>query len=249
MRWIAWMMLLGWCTACSSGPTPKPTPAPTEPAPAAAPAPAATACDTPVPLEEVFGVWQLLSLHEMALSTENLHEITQDPVAALLFLYQHQDLKGTTRHRAFEALSFVPDPRVKALYLTQIKQQDGSPLRHKALLGFARAWPQEATEVLGGVLATDVDVQIRLTAAHALGRFCGDEGRALILQAIDIEKESWAREKMQRYANPDAARPPMPMPTPKPKPHLDPFSHHQGPAQPYRMVDGHAAQLHYHLVD
>jgi hypothetical protein len=200
MKIKALTLTLGLCVmGCASGKAASPPP---QPAPVEAPAPAAPDCKDPLPMEEIFGVWQLLSLHKMALSAETLREISPDPAAALLYLYERQDFKVTTRHRAFEALSFVPDDRVKALYRRVLRDADSGPLRHKAILGFARAFPDEATDVLGGVLATDVDVQIRLTAAQALGRFCGDKGRALVRQAIDAEAEGWARDKLRRYAEP-----------------------------------------------
>ena len=182
------------------------------------PVPVAACAETP-PLGGLFAVWQMLSLHDLKLSAEDLQAAAEDPVAALIYLSRHEDVIPSTRLRALEALSFVPDDRVKALYMELLKPVpegvDDNP-RHKAITGFARAFPKEALGVIGPVLAIEVDPQIRLTAAKALVEFCGEDGRIVVFQASDVEPEKWVRDKMRDYAT-DRDNPMEPAPG-KPKP-------------------------------
>ncbi len=183
------------------------------------PAEPAAACPETPPLGELFAIWQMLSHHEFVISAADLRAASKDPVSALIYLSQHEDVIPSTRLRALEALSFVPDDRVKALYTKLLKPVeegvDDNP-RHKAIMGFARAFPDEALGVIGPVLAIEVDPQIRLTAAKALVEFCGEDGRIVVFQAADVESEKWVRDKMRNYAT-DRDNPMEPAPG-KPKP-------------------------------
>ena len=160
-------------------------------------------CDAGLPMAELFGVWQLLSYHEARISAEGLRQASSDPAAALIFLYARDDLLPSTRLRSLEAMAFVPDQRVEIVYEKLLASKDGSDDQHKAIIGFARAWPEKALRKLSPHLTTPVDPQIRLTAAQALSTFCGDEGRKVVVQAADLELEAWVKEGMLKYAAPD----------------------------------------------
>lgn len=162
-------------------------------------------CPETPPLGELFAVWQLLSHHEFRVSADDLRAASKDPVAALMYLFAHDEVIPSTRLRALEALSFVPDDRVKALYkdlLRPVAEGADDTARHKAITGYARAWPGEALREIGPVLAIEVDPQIRLTAAKALIEYCGEDGRIVVFQAAEVEPEKWVRDKMRQYATP-----------------------------------------------
>ena len=183
------------------------------------PDPVPLACPQTPPLGELFGTWQLLSHLEFAATAEDLRAVSKDPVATLIFLYRSDDVIPSTRLRALDALSFVPDDRVKALYkelLRPVPEGVDDLPRHRAITGFARAFPTEALAEIGPVLAIEVDPQVRLTAAKALVEFCGEDGRIVVFQAADVEPEVWVRDKMREYAR-DKRDPMQPDPT-RPKP-------------------------------
>ncbi len=162
-------------------------------------------CGAGVPLPELFGTWQLLMAFDSMPDAAQLRQASSDPVAALLFLSGREDITPAIRSRAYEALSLVPDARVRAAYQAVLGDEGAEKMRHAAINGFARAWPQDAAEVVGALLKSDPDPQIRLTAAAALCAFSGDEGRALVEAAAAAEAEGWVREQMTGYARPRRA--------------------------------------------
>lgn len=195
--------LFSLCWGCASDPAPTPTPCPP-------PVPPPLECIQELNLGETFATWQILNYHELKLEAESLSKASTDPVASLLCLREQEELSPAIHGRVLEALSLFPDERSHTHILAIVQNPEAGVERHKAINGFARGWPQESPQILGHLLTTDTDPQIRLTAASALGSFCGEEGRTLIKQAVDLESEAWVREKMIRYATPFR-------PGPKPK--------------------------------
>lgn len=158
-------------------------------------------CIESLPLTELFSVWQLLMAYDGLPKAEQLREASKDPVSSLIVIGRRPDITPAIRQRALEAMSLVPDERAEQVLLAELRDQDGE-LRHSAINGFARAFPDKATKVLGEVLTADPDPQIRLTAASALSAFAGDAGRDMVRDALKAEKEDWVRDKMKSYANP-----------------------------------------------
>lgn len=155
-----------------------------------------------VPLTELFHVWQLLMAIDSMPDAAQFRQAASDPTAALWVLCHRDDITPSTRQRAFEALSLVPDERVKSLYEATMDDPEADRLRHSAINGYARAWPAEAPARLGPLLTDDEDPQIRLTAGSALHTFCGAQGAALIAKAVKTEPEGWVRDKLKSYGAP-----------------------------------------------
>ena len=208
MRFALVAVLAVLCAACVADNAQQIVDSPVPPAP----------CPEGPALGEVFGVWQLLSRHELRLNEADLRGLAQDPATVLMYLYEREDIARSTRLRAMDALSFVPDDRV-ADYLRKhmVHGAEDEDARHKAIVGFARAFPDLALTEVGTLLALDVDPQIRLTAASALATFCGEDGRILVLQAAGVEGEQWVKDKMRAYGadneDPMAPREGKPAPT------------------------------------
>jgi HEAT repeat protein len=159
-------------------------------------------CDEGPALGEVFALWQLLSHHELRLSARDLRAASGDPVAGLTYLYGREDIARSVRLRAVDAVSFVPDSQARSFLKDLMgSESPDEDARHRALVGFARAFPDDAKVEVGTVLALDADPQIRLSAAKALVEYCGEDGRILVLQAADAETEGWVKEKMLGYAS------------------------------------------------
>ena len=163
------------------------------------------ACLGGIPLGDLFAVWQSLMAFDSMPDAELLQKSARDPVASLLFLSEREDITPSIRMRAFEALSLVPDGRVEAAYTRILNDPSAEKLRHAAINGYARAWPDKSPEVLGALLSGDEDPQIRLTAASALTAFGGEEGLKLVKAQAEVEPEEWVRKKMKGYAKPSKA--------------------------------------------
>ena len=167
----------------------------------------ATATATAIPAGELEKVVMLLSAHEFEASREAVAQATSQPEVALLHISQDGTRTESIRLRAFESLSLYPSEQVRAAYIKRIEGGGAARMRHRAVTGFAAAWPDEAPEVLGAVLQEDDDPQVRLTAAVALSSCCGEAGRSLIRTAAEAEQEEWMRDKLRGYLKPKPVGP------------------------------------------
>ena len=96
-------------------------------------------------------------------------------------------------------LSSFSGAEVKALFERAVSGLGPVRFQHRAVARYGEVWPADAPRVLGQVLATSSDPQLRLTAAAALMSCCAVEGRALIEQAVEAEQEAWVKEKLRDY--------------------------------------------------
>ena len=164
-------------------------------------------CAEGVPLGDLFSVWQLLMAFDNLPEASAFEQAAKDPAAALILLSSRGDLTPAIRSRAVDAMSLVPDERVRAVLSAAIDDVADDTLRHAAINDYARAWPSEACARLDPVLTSDPDPQIRLTAAAALSAFAGAEGHDAVSRAADAETEDWVKEKMKGYAGPKKPKP------------------------------------------
>lgn len=129
-------------------------------------------------------------------------------VATLLGFAADEDARTTLRLRAVDALGHYDSPEsvaylgalvgssLDALPRKQLRVR--SLLKHHAITSLARTRTKAAVPRIAAVLAAD-DVQLRLTAIHALGTHGGDDGRAVLRSHLDLEKSDFVRRELRKW--------------------------------------------------
>ena len=148
---------------------------------------------------EVKRVEMLLSAHEFVAERAQLDAGGSEAEEALWMISSDPERRESLRLRAFELLAQYPGDEVRALYERAIGGLGPVRFQHRAVARFGDVWPEHAAAVLGQVLATSPDPQLRLTAAASLMSCCAKTGEGLLEKALEREKEDWVREKLQDY--------------------------------------------------
>lgn len=152
----------------------------------------------------------LLSGYEYFPTRADLDAVAKpEVVVATLLRFAADDAARTTlRLRAVDALGYY-DSAESVEYLGELvgtkldalprkRLRVASLLKHHAITSLARAGKDKAVPHIAAVLAAD-DVQLRLTAIHALGKHGGDDGRAVLQAHRKNEKSEFVRRELQKW--------------------------------------------------
>jgi hypothetical protein len=149
----------------------------------------------------------LLSGYEYFPSSEDLLAVTDDPVPYLLAIAY--DVEGEYlpfhRHRAVAALAYYPSDFTHAHLVYLLESPDTPELtRHHVINALAMGWGEAALADLEPFLFDD-DLQLRLTAVHALGTISTEASLQLLENVAEIERSEIVRERIQRMLRAPAA--------------------------------------------
>lgn len=170
---------------------------------APAPSPISAAATAPATLSATDAEAQIKRLlshhHEVPLRKDLEHQV---PGAREVLDAIARDASAFTfyRQRALAALAQWPDARTMALY-EEILNGSATPeaLRHHVIAFAARAFEDAAIGMLTPFLSAE-DVQLRLSAATAIGRIGSEQAFGLLTKAAQHEADPLVREHMLEAA-------------------------------------------------
>lgn len=145
-------------------------------------------------------VTMLLMAYDTFPSADDFKRVTDDPRAELLAIYHDPDTKRIVKLQAIDALALFPDKEVRALYqriLAMPFDGDAPNEVHRAINGLMQAFGKDAISDVAPMLDHS-DVQVRLTAIHALGLHGEQEGVALMRIRMDKETHPVVREELAK---------------------------------------------------
>lgn len=145
-------------------------------------------------------VTMLLMAYDTFPSADDFKRVTDDPRAELLAIYNDPDTKRIVKLQAIDALALFPNKDVRALYqriLAMPFDGDAPNEVHRAINGLMQAFGKDAISDVAPMLDHS-DVQLRLTAVHALGLRGEQEGVALMRIRMDKETHPVVREEIAR---------------------------------------------------
>ncbi len=142
----------------------------------------------------------LLSGYEFFPTREDLERATPMAAQVLMHIAEDEEALPSMRLRAVDALGFFQKEDKVALYFEAALQQEHREavyLRH-TVTSSLRAFGQQALPWVQPFL-THQNLQVRLSAVHALGRFGGDEGLGMLRVQHDLEQDVFVREQLQKF--------------------------------------------------
>ncbi len=145
-------------------------------------------------------VQMLLMPYDKFPAADDFKRVSKDPRAVILAVWRDKKSSEILRLQALDALSLFPNEEVRALYLEILSGDWGKEApreAHRAINGLMLAFGESAVMDVAPLL-THADVQVRLTAAHALSKFGGESGRQLLLAHRDDETDKIVRESIDQ---------------------------------------------------
>lgn len=163
-----------------------------------------SAQDTEAPVEitqaESSKVELLLSGYEYFPTREDLEKASSNAQEILIQIAENEEALPSTRLRAVDALGlFKEDIKTAAFFEKTLHRggQDKAIVRH-AMTSSLKAFGQQALPWVQPYLGHQ-DLQMRISAVHAVGRLGGVEGVQMLQFQRQIEPELLVRQQMVRF--------------------------------------------------
>jgi hypothetical protein len=157
--------------------------------------------DSPVPHEVVDKVKLMLSGYEYFPTKEDLVRVSPRAFEVLDDIARDETALPSMRTRALDALGLYEGKAEVALILEQILAEERLKdvfLRH-AVTSSMKAFGNHALPWVAPYL-NHKDVQLRLSAVHAVGHFGGELGQEVLLQRVEIERDELVIERIKRFS-------------------------------------------------
>jgi len=142
----------------------------------------------------------LLNAYDTPATADAFREASPDPRAALIAIAQDPSVPRHRRFAALQALALFPDAQVRAIYraILQGATDDGAPrIVHPTIQAMMKAFGADALVDIEPLLLSK-DVQVRLTAVHAIATFGGDKGGSVLRAHAEREPNRIVLEELQR---------------------------------------------------
>jgi hypothetical protein len=142
----------------------------------------------------------LLSGYEFFPKREELEAVTPHAQQVLVAIAEDQGALPSLRLRAIDALGFFPQGEPAALYFEQVLhrgQGEDVFLRH-AMTASLQAFGQQALPWVQPYLE-HADLQMRLSAVHAVGRFGGVEGVQILRARQVVERDAFVKKQLGKF--------------------------------------------------
>ena len=118
--------------------------------------------------------------------------------AELLAIAKDATALPTQRGNALVALGYFPTDEARTHLSSVVRDESGeSLLRRKACFGLARGWKDAAVADLSAALAS-ADVQVRSTAARALGEVGSSSAKSALTARLSAETNASVRDAVSR---------------------------------------------------
>jgi len=186
---LAAMLLLALPVSAQVGPAPEDeAPVPAAPDPVE---PAFTA-------EEREAVFVMLTAYHALPNAATFEAAARAPQAALWSITRDETVSPLFRDRALAALTYWPTPELRAHLESLLRSPDTREMVvHRALGQLATAFGDDAVGVIVPFLGVD-DVQLRLTAVHALREIGSVRAAAALDEAALHERHPVVLEQLER---------------------------------------------------
>ena len=145
-------------------------------------------------------VLMLLKAYDSFPTAAQFKSVARNPQGLLFDIYQDTTVNHGVRLQALDALSLMPDDEVKALFLDILGGCWTPPTArdcHRALNGLMHGFAATSLDDAAAFLQHP-DLQMRLTAVHAIARSGGDPGRDTLLTHLNHEKSPLVRTTIEK---------------------------------------------------
>lgn len=143
----------------------------------------------------------LLNAYDAPASADQLGAAASNPRAVLIQIAQDPAVPEYRRFAALQALALFPNEQVRALYSAILREipgrAEGPRIAHPTIQAMMKAFGESALIEVEPLLGSK-DVQVRLTAVHAIARFGGDKGRSLLRAHAEREPNRIVLEELER---------------------------------------------------